>query len=314
MGFESLLGNARLKENLTGAVRRGRISHFYLISGPEGSGKRTLARLLAAAALCQGGEKPCLRCNACRKAMGDTHPDVITVTDPEHKAVAVKIIREVRDSVFVRPNEGEKKVYIFPQELGIEGQNALLKILEEPPAYGVFLLLSTNPESLLPTIRSRCTELSVQALSPAELDSALALRFPEKTPEERNAAAVQSGGYLGQAEKLLTEQAGFSPETERFAKAFTERDSGELTLLLCTMEKWKRDRFVPEMVAWSQLLRGALVCRNGQGGTAQEKSLAAVRSARELMTAYEELQKAITYAQGNVSVAALCGKLMWALR
>lgn len=314
MGFESLLGNARLKENLTGAVRRGRISHFYLISGPEGSGKRTLARLLAAAALCQGEEKPCLRCNACRKAMGDTHPDVITVTDPEHKSVAVRIIREARDSVFIRPNEGEKKVYIFPQEMGIEGQNALLKILEEPPAYGVFLLLSTNPEALLPTIRSRCTELSLQALSPAELDSALALRFPEKTPEERNVAAVQSGGYLGQAEKLLNEQAGLSPETERFAKAFTERDNGELTLLLCTMEKWKRDRFVPEMVAWGQLLRGALVCRNGQGGTAQEKSLAAVRSARELMTAYEEIQQAIAYAQGNVSVAALCGKLMWALR
>ncbi len=314
MGFESLLGNARLKENLTGAVRRGRISHFYLISGPEGSGKRTLARLLAAAALCQGEEKPCLRCNACRKVMGDTHPDVITVTDPEHKAVAVKIIREARDSVFIRPNEGEKKVYIFPQEMGIEGQNALLKILEEPPAYGVFILLSTNPEALLPTIRSRCTELSLQALSPLELDSALALRFPEKTPEERNAAALQSGGYLGQAEKLLNEQAGLSLETERFAKAFTERDSGELTLLLCSMEKWKRDRFIPEMAAWSQLLRGALVCRNGQGGTAQEKSLAAVRSARELMTAYEEIQKATAYAQGNVSVAALCGKLMWALR
>lgn len=314
MGFESLLGNARLKENLTGAVRRGRISHFYLISGPEGGGKRTLARLLAAAALCREEDKPCMRCNACRKVMADTHPDVIAVTDPEHKAVAVKKIREARDSVFIRPNEGEKKVYIFPQEMGIEGQNALLKILEEPPGYGVFLLLSTNPEALLPTIRSRCTELSLQALSPMELDKALAARFPEKTPEERDAAAVQSGGYLGQAEKILTEQAGLSPETERFARAFTERDSGELTALLCTMEKWKRDRFIPEMAAWGRLLRGALVCRNGQGGTPGEKSMAAVRSARELMAAYEEIQKAIAYAQGNVSVAALCGKLMWVLR
>ena len=314
MGFESLLGNARLKENLTGAVRRGRISHFYLISGPEGSGKRMLARLLAAAALCQGENKPCMRCNACRKVMGGTHPDVITVTDPEHKAVAVKIIREARDSVFIPPNEGEKKVYIFPQEMGIEGQNALLKILEEPPAYGVFLLLSTNPEALLPTIRSRCTELSLQALSPTELAGALAARFPEKTPEARDVAATQSGGYLGQAEKLLTEQAAFSPETERFAKAFTERDSGELTLLLCAMEKWKRDRFIPEMEAWSRLLRGALVCRNDQGGTSAEKAMAAARSARELMSAYEEIQKAIAYAQGNISVATLCGNLMWALR
>ena len=67
MGFEMLLGNARLKDNLTAALGRGRISHFYLISGPEGSGKHTLARLLSAALMCSGADAPCLRCEACRK-------------------------------------------------------------------------------------------------------------------------------------------------------------------------------------------------------------------------------------------------------
>ena len=87
MGFEALLGNERLKENLTGSLSRGRVSHFYLISGPEGSGRRTLARLLAAALMCDGTHQPCMRCEACRKVMAGVHPDFITVDDPEKKTV-----------------------------------------------------------------------------------------------------------------------------------------------------------------------------------------------------------------------------------
>ena len=155
MGFGSLLVNDSLKEHLHTAFARGRASHFYLISGPEGSGKRTLARLLSAAFLCQQGDKPCLTCPACRKVMQNVHPDVITVTDPEHKNVAVKIVRSIRDDLYIRPNEGSHKIYILPQSLGTEGQNALLKVLEEPPAYGVFLVLTENPETILPTVRSR---------------------------------------------------------------------------------------------------------------------------------------------------------------
>ena len=173
MGFEGLLGNERLKENLRVSVGRGRISHFYLISGPAGSGKHTLAKLLSAAILCQGQSKPCMGCNACRKVMTDNHPDCITVTDPDHKAVAVDIVRDARADMYIRPNEGSHKIYIFPQELRTEGQNALLKILEEPPEYGVFILLSDNPEKLLPTVRSRCTELRLLSLPESVLRKAL---------------------------------------------------------------------------------------------------------------------------------------------
>ena len=189
MGFEGLLGNQRLKENLTGSLRRGRISHFYLISGPEGSGKHTLARLLAAAILCQDQQNPCLRCNHCRKVLADTHPDFVTVTDPEHKNIAVKIVRDIRDDMFIRPNEGSHKLYLFAQDLGVEGQNALLKVLEEPPAYGVFIIMTDNPEKLLPTVRSRCTELSLQPLPEATMKSWLTREFPQAEPETVAAAA-----------------------------------------------------------------------------------------------------------------------------
>lgn len=315
MGFEGLLGNSRLKENLSGSIRQGRISHFYLISSPEGGGKRTLARLLAAAMLCQEQEKPCGHCKACRKVLAGTHPDVIYVEDAEHKTVPVKVIREVRESIFIRPNEGQRKVYVFSQEMGIEGQNALLKVLEEPPSYGAFLLLSATPERLLPTIRSRCTELHLQALSDEEMSGALQKDFPDIPKDVRDAAIVRSGGYLGQAKKILSEAIQNTPQTEEFIRAFSARDNLGIANLLASMEKWKRDKFVEEMIAWSTLLRGALVCRGGQAGaTEAEKALGAARSARELMNAYNEIQKAMQYAQGNVSVAALCGTLLWQLR
>ena len=314
MGFESLLGNERLKENLARSVGRGRISHFYLISGPAGSGKRTLAKLLSAAILCQESDKPCLSCNVCRKVMGDTHPDCITVDDPEHKTVAVKIVRDARADMYVMPNESNRKIYIFPQELGVEGQNALLKILEEPPEYGVFILLSDNPEKLLPTVRSRCTELSLLALPEATLRQALQAEFPDADEESLSAAILRSGGYLGQAKALLSEGA-VSPQTEAFVRSFAARDTVGMLQVLVPMEKWKRDQAIPEWQVWLQLLTDAITCHAGQKATSPlARQLSETRSSGELMQAVTTLQKIIEYAQGNISVAAICGYLQWALR
>ena len=314
MGFEALLGNERLKENLTGSLSRGRISHFYLISGPEGSGKHTLARLLAAAIQCREADKPCCRCSACRKVLENNHPDVITVDDPEHKTVAVRIVREAREDVFIRPNEADHKIYLFPQELGIEGQNALLKILEEPPRYGVFLLLTDNPDKLLPTVRSRCTELALRALPEDVLCKALAREFPESAAEDIRAAAVRSGGWLGQAKKLLQGEA-VPPQTESFVQAFARRDPLLLTQTLAPMEKWKRDQLVPILESWIALTENALASRAGLPATsALERTLGAERSSMELMNALRSLKKARELALGNISPGAICGWLQWELR
>ncbi len=315
MGFEMLLGNERLKENLTAALAKDRISHFYLISGPAGSGKHTLARLLAAAVLCRGHHKPCLRCEPCRKVMENCHPDFITVEDPEHKNVAVKIVRQFRDDVFIRPNESEHKIYLFPQELGIEGQNALLKILEEPPAYGVFMLLTDNPEKLLPTVRSRCVELELKPLPQPLLQQTLEKEFPEADDQTLDAAMQRSGGFLGQARKLLSEGGAVLPQTEAFVQSFLARDSLELTKLLVSMEKWKREQFIAAMEQWQQFLGGALACKSGVTAVSPlMRKLSDGRSARELMAALEAVRKATEYAQRNVSCGAICGWLVWQLR
>ena len=315
MAFETLLGNGQLKQNLAASLSRGHISHFYLISGPRGAGKRTLARSLAAAILCGEKNKPCLRCAACRKVIGNNHPDVITVEVPEHKTVAVKIVRQFREDVFVRPNEAEHKIYIFPQELGLEGQNALLKILEEPPAYGVFILLTDNPAKLLPTVRSRCTELKLLALPPEILEPQLKKDFPQAPQEDIRAAMVRSGGFLGQARELLETGDALPPQTEGFVRSFAARDALLLTQTLVPMEKWKRDALTEILDSWAQLLESALTCRAGGAAVSSHaRNLATSRSSPELLAALEAVRKAREYALGNVSPAAVCGWLAWKLR
>ena len=316
MGFETLLGNERLKDNLETSLRRGHISHFYLISGPAGSGRHTLARLLAAAILCREPDAPCLQCRVCRKVLDGNHPDFITVDDPEKKTVPVDLIRQARADIFVRPNESDHKIYLFPraQDMGLPGQNALLKVLEEPPEYGVFLLITDNPERLLPTVRSRCVELELQPLPEDVLLRALHRRFPQAEEETLRAAAIAGGGFLGQAEKLLSEGFQLPPQTQALAKALADSDSLGVLQVLTPLEKWNRDALIPLVQSWGQLLESALVCR--AGGTAVNpaaRELAKHRTGRDLHDALLAVQKATEYLQANVSPAAVCGYLLWAL-
>ena len=315
MAFETLLGNDQLKKNLSESLAKGHISHFYLISGPKGSGKHTLAKLLAEAILCEGSRKGCGSCVHCRKMRSGSHPDFITVEDPEHKNVAVKIVRQIRDDMFVRPNEASHKIYLFPQELGMEGQNALLKILEEPPAYGVFLLLTDNPDKLLPTVRSRCTELKLQALEEKTIRNQLRLDFPKASEEDITAAIFRSGRFLGQARELLENGDALPPQTESFVKAFANKDSLLLTEVLVPMEKWKRDPLAEILAQWLELLEGALTNRSGiTAVSGHSRELARQRSAAEIYEGVQALKKALTYTQSNVSPAAVCGWLTWTLR
>ena len=317
MGFESLLGNEQLKSNLIGSLQKGHISHFYLLSGPEGSGKHTLARLLGAAILCKGHNPPCMECLACRKVMDGNHPDYIVVDDPEKKTVTVELVRQARADMYVQPNESDHKIYVFPraQDMGLPGQNALLKVLEEPPKYGVFLLLTDNPDKLLPTVRSRCTELHLRPLGEEVLRRHLSAKFPDAEPEDLEAVVLRSGGFLGQAEKLLENGGALEPQTEDFAEAFSKKDSLELVKILVPLEKWKRDPLYSLFNQWQELLEEALICRSGVRTVSPwSRKLASARSSTELYEASQVLKKSAEYLQSNVSPAAVCGYLSWALR
>lgn len=144
-------------------ARGGALPHALILSG---SGDRvSAARYAAAAMLCTAPQdKPCLQCNQCRKVMESIHPDVLEVEDNDHKELPVDAVRQFRSNVYIRPNEGARKVAIFPrgEQLNERDQNVLLKIVEEGPAYSAFIFCVENSASLLPTVRSRCVELKLQ--------------------------------------------------------------------------------------------------------------------------------------------------------
>lgn len=314
MEFAGFLGNEQLKENLSAMESRDRLGHFFLISGPEGSGKKTLATILSAAMLCTGEKRPCRSCPQCRKVFGNIHPDVITVDDTEKKTVTVAMVREARQQLFVRPNEGKRKIFLVPraQELRPEGQNALLKVLEEPPSYGVFLLLTDNPDKLLPTVRSRCVHLGLNPLPRPLLEETLLGEFPQAEPLAIASAAARSGGYLGAAKALLSQ--GEAPQTAAMAHALAQRDALALTKILVPLEKAKRDDLLELLSQWHALAVDALAARSGAQPQSQSaKILGEAWQPRQLYAAAQSFAQAMDYARGNVSPGAICGNLRWEL-
>ena len=312
MKLDSLAGNAALKRQLSGQATARGLSHAYLISGPQGSGKRTLARLLAAAMVCTAsGEKPCGLCPACKKAMKGVHPDIITLTGEEGKDITVGQARALRSDAYIRPNEGERKVYIIEnaQTMNAPAQNSLLKLLEEGPAYAAFLLLADNPGGVLTTIRSRCEGLSLTPVSPQEAEAWLLRRFPDKSPQAVRDAAAQCGGLLGIAVQALEGEEGPDPAREAALQLLALLAKGD-ELALCafavTLEKWDRDSFTKLTETARSLLRKALA----PAGQEPEAVLRAARlPGKALLDCIEVLRKLGQDADFNVGVGHLAGAL-----
>ena len=191
----------------------------------------------------------------------------------------------------------------------------MLKVLEEPPKYGVFLLLTDNPDKLLPTVRSRCTELKMQALPEDILRKQLCMDFPQAQEDDLSAAIARSGGFLGQARELLKSGDQLPPQTESFVKAFALKDALLLVQTLVPMEKWKRDALAEILIQWLELLESALTSRSGLHAVSPHaRQLSQMRTGAELHDAALILKKAVEYTQSNVSPAAVCGYLEWTLR
>lgn len=178
-------GQEPLAAQLRAAAGAGRLGQAVILSG-RGDLLRC-ARFAAAAMECQGETPPCGVCPACRKVLRDIHPDVVTVRDPDHKSIAIEVLRAVRSDAYILPNEGKRKVYIFPDcaLLDPKGQNVLLKVLEEGPPHAAFLFCAESAALLLPTIRSRSVEwrLAPPAEAPAAGD-----------PEARRLCELLCGG------------------------------------------------------------------------------------------------------------------------
>ena len=163
--FKDVVGHKDILKYISSAVENNRVSHAYILNGERGSGKKMLANLFAMTLLCETGDnEPCGKCHSCKQAESGNHPDIIRVTHEKPNSISVDDIRtQVNNTVDIKPYQGPYKVYIIPQAdmMTPQAQNAILKTIEEPPSYAVFLLLTENAETLLPTINSRCVMLKL---------------------------------------------------------------------------------------------------------------------------------------------------------
>ena len=202
LGFNDILGHEQIKEHFRNAVQTGKVSHAYILSGEAGMGRKSLANAFALSLLCEKGmEEPCMQCHACKQVLSGNHPDLIYVTHEKPASIGVDDIREqINDTIQVRPYSSYYKIYIVDEaeKMTVQAQNALLKTIEEPPAYAVILLLTTNQDAFLPTILSRCVQLKLKPLKDSVVKEYLIQSLGENESEADIYAAFARGN-LGKA-------------------------------------------------------------------------------------------------------------------
>ena len=165
-GFKDVIGHNDIIQYIQNAVSQDKVSHAYILNGERGSGKKMLADLFAMTLQCEEHTpNPCGECHSCKQAKSGNHPDIIHVKHEKTNTISVDDIRtQVNNDIVIKPYSSPYKIYIIPEAdlLSVQAQNALLKTIEEPPAYAVIFLLTENAESLLPTIMSRCVMLKLR--------------------------------------------------------------------------------------------------------------------------------------------------------
>ncbi len=192
--LQAFLGNERIKSLLINQMTASSLSHAYLLEGDVGMGKKTLATLICMMLCCEAQSRPCGTCNHCRKLKGHLTPDIITLAPPpDKKQITIDQIRALREEAFLTASELPIKAFIIDSAdaMNPQAQNALLKVLEEPPSGVYFFLLTANLSTLLPTVRSRTQHLKLEGLPPALLEQAI----KEETPEARRMAAQQPEAF-----------------------------------------------------------------------------------------------------------------------
>ena len=254
-------------QTLTSAVQGGRLCHAYLIEGDDGTGKTTFAKLFAAAILCIGdGDKPCGSCSACYKTQRGIHPDLhIYEEDNKNK---VGTVRKMKEDVYTLPNDGDYKVYILcrAEDMTIEAQNALLKMLEEPPQDTVFLLTCRHRTALASTIVSRCVPLTLSEVSEEDCAAALSEKGSVDGQQAAKLAAAFHGN-IGQALNALTDES-YTEERGRKQAVLDAIVSGSEYNLLKALsayesKKLKNGEFSSLLDCLTEVMRDMIVIKSG---------------------------------------------------
>gem|GEM_PF-1607274 len=213
--FTAVTGHDAICAKLRHSVKAQQMVNAYLFAGPDGIGKKTVANAFASALLCENPREgnPCMQCGSCRLFSADSHPDLIRLQTPgDRKTIGVELVREqVIKEAYVRPFSAKRKVFIIEngELMTDEAQNALLKVLEEPPAYTIFLVLATAKGQLLETICSRCVKMELLPLPTAQCD-AFFQEQPHHDTERKKLAGSLAQGNIGRGLRILKDDNYYS--------------------------------------------------------------------------------------------------------
>lgn len=207
--FADIIGQKQLKEQLQNSLRTGTVSHAYILHGENRSGKEFIARIFAQALQCEkGGTDPCGECHSCKQALSNNHPDIIYVQHEKPASIGVDDIRYgINETIHVKPYSSPYKIYIIQEaeKMTVQAQNALLKTIEEPPAYAVIILLTSSMDVMLPTINSRCVTLNMKPVSDDEMRKYL--MHDLKVPDYRAEICIAfARGNVGRAKALASSE------------------------------------------------------------------------------------------------------------
>lgn len=256
-GFQEIVGHEEVIQHLQNAIRLGKVSHAYILSGEKGSGKKLLANTFAMALQCEKkGVDPCQECRSCKKAMSRNHPDIIYITHEKPNSIGIEDIRtQLIEDVMIKPYCSSYKIYIIDEaeKLTLQAQNALLKTIEEPPAYAVILLLTSNMETFLPTITSRCVKLNLRPVQESMVKDYLMEKMHLPDYQAQMDAAF-SQGNIGKA-RQMAESDEFNLMTEqalRILKKSNELELYEMVEMIKELseEKQNIDEYLDLFAMW----------------------------------------------------------------
>lgn len=201
MSFENIVGNDKIKEELKDAVKNNTISHSYLFSGEDGVGKKLFAKEFAKMILCLSDDKYCNKCSSCIKFDSENNPDFVML-QPDGNSIKIAQIREMQENVYKKPIVSDKKVLIIDDsdKMTEEAQNSLLKTLEEPPEYTIIILVTSNENKLLNTIKSRCLKIGFNNINKTELMQYISSEKIMENPSDNLLA--MSNGSIGKLIKI----------------------------------------------------------------------------------------------------------------